>query len=246
MAGDWLKFECNLPEKPETLAITTAMGWEDPDITVGKLMRLFRWFDQHTINGNANGVTAASLDRIIGVSGFAQAVANCGWLVFDSVGVSLQKFDRHNGASAKSRAQTAKRVANHRGKAEDEAPEKHETADDQTSNAATVTKALAREEKRREEKKEKTTPAAFVPPDWIPAETWTAYLAVRKTKRAGKEPSALALIVKDLAKFQAAGYDPVEILETSIKSAWVGVFEPKARYGQHGSGSLGGSNGVAL
>jgi len=35
MAGDWIKFECSLPEKPETLAITVAMGWDDPDLTVG-------------------------------------------------------------------------------------------------------------------------------------------------------------------------------------------------------------------
>lgn len=115
-----------------------------------------------------------------------------------------------------------------------------------TPDNANDNQKTPRGEKSREEKKEKTTPAAFVPPDWIPAETWTAYLAVRKTKRAGQEPSALALIVKDLAKFQAAGHDPVEVLEASIKSSWVGVFEPKARYGQHGSGSLGGSNGVAL
>lgn len=146
MAGDWLKFESNLPEKPETLAITTALGWDDPDLTVGKLMRLFRWFDQHTIDGNAAGVTQTSLDRIIGVSGFANAVANCGWLVFDSAGVTLQKFDRHNGTSAKSRAQTAKRVASHRGKTAGNA---NETPDKQIGNAATVTGALAREEKRR-------------------------------------------------------------------------------------------------
>lgn len=121
MAGEWIKFESNLPEKPETLAITTAMGWDDPDLTVGKLMRLFRWFDQHTVNGNAKSVTAASLDRIIGVAGFSQAVSDAGWLVIDAGGVSLEKFDRHNGQSAKSRSETAKRVANHRAKKASEA-----------------------------------------------------------------------------------------------------------------------------
>lgn len=70
-------------------------------------------------------------------------------------------------------------------------------------------------------------PAAFVPPDWIPPDTWTAYLAVRKAKRAGKDPHALGLIVKDLERFKTMGHDPVAILETSIKSSWVGVFEPK-------------------
>lgn len=144
MAGEWLKFECSLPEKPETLAITVAMGWDDPDLTVGKLMRLFRWFDQQTVDGNAPSVTPALLDRIIGVTGFVQAVADVGWLVINSGGVSLQNFDRHNGATAKSRALTAKRVATHRGNGECNA----------SSNGASVTPALAREEKRREEVKE--------------------------------------------------------------------------------------------
>jgi len=148
VAGEWLKFESNLPDKPETLAITAAMGWDDPDLTVGKLMRVFRWFDQHTVDGNARGVTVALLDRVIGVSGFVQAMSDVHWLVVDKDGLRLQNFDRHNGATAKSRAQTAKRVANHRSNAGGNAD----------SNGATVTPALAREEKRREEKKTPPTP----------------------------------------------------------------------------------------
>jgi hypothetical protein len=137
MAGEWLKFECTLPEKRETLAITVAMGWDDPDLTVGKLMRLFRWFDQQTIDGNAHSVTPALLDRVIGVTGFTEAVAKSGWLTINDSGIALSNFERHNGATAKSRALTAKRVATHRSNAE--------------SNADTVTPPLAREEKRREE-----------------------------------------------------------------------------------------------
>lgn len=149
MAGEWLKFECSLPEKPETLAITVAMGWDDPDLTVGKLMRLFRWFDQQTINGNAHGVTAALLDRLLGVTGFVQAVANTGWLVISSDGLTLHNFDKHNGATAKSRAQTAKRVANHRASG----------PDDPSRNAETVTSPLAREEKKREDEEIQGDPA---------------------------------------------------------------------------------------
>ncbi|MGH8759724.1 MAG: hypothetical protein ACREVW_09470 [Burkholderiales bacterium] len=141
MAGEWLKFECSLPEKPETLGITVAMGWDDPDLTVGKLMRLFRWFDQHTVDGNATSVTPSLLDRIIGVSGFVQAVANAGWVVIDPAGVSLHNFERHNGTTAKSRGLTAKRVANHRAEAVRNA----------AGNDPIVTPPLAREEKKRED-----------------------------------------------------------------------------------------------
>lgn len=141
MAGEWLKFESNLPEKPEVLAITALMGWDDPDLTVGKLMRLFRWFDQHTTDGNASGVTSALLDRVIGVTGFVQAVQKAGWVVVSDDGIALNHFDYHNGASAKTRAQTAKRVGKHRASEPSNAE----------GNAPTVTTALAREEKRREE-----------------------------------------------------------------------------------------------
>lgn len=171
MAGEWLKFESNLPEKPEVLAITAAMGWDDPDLTVGKLMRLFRWFDQHTIDGNASGVTPALLDRVIGVTGFVQAVQKSGWIVVSDAGIALNHFDYHNGASAKTRAQTAKRVANHRAS----------EPSNVDSNGPSVTPALAREEKRREEKKEqpkdkeRSPSGSRLPADWVMPAEWEAY-----------------------------------------------------------------------
>ena len=120
MAGDWLKMEASTPDKPEVLAITASMGWDDPDLTVGKLFRVWRWFDQQTTNGNAFGVTATLLDRIVGVSGFANAMQKVGWLVVSDSGLELPNFDKHNGATAKSRSETAKRVANHRARKGDE------------------------------------------------------------------------------------------------------------------------------
>lgn len=143
--AEWIKFEVNLPEKPETLAITSAMGWDDPDLTVGKLMRMFRWFDQQTTDGNATRVTPALLDRLLGVSGLTMAVASVGWIHVTEAGISLEKFDRHNGNSAKQRALTAQRVAKHKANAVGNAE----------GNAGTVTKtvsdALPRKEKKRKE-----------------------------------------------------------------------------------------------
>lgn len=149
MAGDWLKMDCSTPDKPEVLAITAQMGWDDPDLAVGKLFRVWRWFDQQTTNGNAVGVTAALLDRIAGVAGFAQAMQNVGWLVVSEAGLELPNFEKHNGATAKARAQTAKRVANHRASDEGNAQ----------GNGGRVTSALAREEKRREEEKSSASTA---------------------------------------------------------------------------------------
>lgn len=231
MAGDWLKFESNLPEKPEVLAITSALGGEDPDLTVGRLMRLFRWFDQHTVDGNARGVTCAMLDRVLGVTGLSEAVAKTGWLVVSSEGLTLQKFEKHNGASAKSRAQTAKRVANHRGNARDNADV---SANDETGNGASVTTALAREEKRREEKEIPPKPpkgGALEIPDWIPAQPWADFVAMRKAKgsRSPFTVGAARGILSRLEQMRAGGIDVAEVLNQSVRNGWADVFPPKAR-----------------
>jgi hypothetical protein len=145
MAGDWLKFEINTPEKREVLAITIELGFTDPDLTVGKLLKVWRWFDQQTINGNATNVTPALLDRLLGVSGITQAMANVGWMVIEEGGLTLPNFERHNGRTAKNRVLTAKRVANYKSNARGNDEGNDEGNDD------TVSKALPREEKRRED-----------------------------------------------------------------------------------------------
>lgn len=111
MAIDWLKIEANTLEKPEVLAIAAAMGWDDPDLAVAKMIRLWRWFDQYTTDGNAPSVTFSLLDRVIGVTGFCAAVQSVGWLAISEDGIMLPNFDRHCGTTAKTRAETARRVA---------------------------------------------------------------------------------------------------------------------------------------
>jgi len=148
MAGAWLKMEASTPDKPEVLAITVAMGWDDPDLTVGKLFRAWRWFDEHTISGNATGVTLALLDRIIGAPGFSAAMAKVGWLTVSDEGVTLPNFDRHNGKTAKDRAQTAKRVAAHKAGAPGNADANG------SGNGASVSGALPRKEIKKEGKQQ--------------------------------------------------------------------------------------------
>ena len=153
MAGEWLKMESATPDKPEVLAITAKMGWDDPDLTVGKLFRLWRWFDQQTTDGNARGVTSALLDRQVGASGFVQALADVGWATISTEGVELKNFERHNGKTAKERALTAKRVANHKNNGGGNADGNGD------ANAHTVSGALPRKEKKREEKNTPLPPA---------------------------------------------------------------------------------------
>jgi hypothetical protein len=146
MAGDWIKFETATSDKPEVWAMAQSLGI-DADAVVGKLLRVWAWFDQQTQEGNAVGngasvtssVTKALLDRRVGVSGFCESMILSGWMADDGQSLTLPNFDRHNGKTAKTRAMTAKRVATHKAKS------------NATSVTSSVSGALPREEKRREE-----------------------------------------------------------------------------------------------
>lgn len=132
MAGDWMKVELDLPDKPEVHHIAAVLQL-DPDAVVGKLLRVWAWFDKHTTDGNAHGVTYALLNRITCVSGFGEAMASVGWMNQKDQLLVMPKFDAHTSKSAKKRALTNDRVK-------------------KTRNADSATQALL--EKRREEKKE--------------------------------------------------------------------------------------------
>lgn len=105
MAGDWIKFEHSTPHKPEVFAIADAVGL-DADAVVGKLIRVWIWADQQTYDGSLP-VTASIIDRVAGHSGFADAMRVAGWLGANG----FPNFSRHNGRTAKRRADNAKRVS---------------------------------------------------------------------------------------------------------------------------------------
>lgn len=138
MAGDWIKFEIATPDKPEVWQIAESLQI-DPDAVVGKLLRMWSWFDQQTENSNAPSVSKMLLDRLVGVSGFCNSVISVGWMTDDGTTLSLPHFDRHNGKTAKNRALTAKRVAQHKTKSNAE------------GNEELTLNALPKEEKRRED-----------------------------------------------------------------------------------------------
>ena len=128
MAIPWIKFEVTTSDKMEVGLMADILKI-DPDAVVGKLLRVWAWFDENTIDGNANvtqnalqerykcnasSVAKALLDRRVGVVGFCDAMIQVGWMVEFDGAISLPNFDRHNGESAKKRAEGGKRVEKHR------------------------------------------------------------------------------------------------------------------------------------
>jgi hypothetical protein len=149
LAGDWIKFELATIDKPEVLQMAEILGTTSDDV-VGKLLRVWGWFDQRSINGDAGGVTSVTLmkfiDRHVGSNGFAACMKKVGWLTDDG----LPNFERHNGETAKNRALTNKRMKKMR-------------------NAGVTQEASP--EKRREEKKI-TTP---IPPSGAFGRFWDTW-----------------------------------------------------------------------
>lgn len=216
MAGDWLKFETNTPEKREVLAMTIELGYEDPDLTVGKLIRVWRWFDQHTVNGNAQSVTPALLDRLIGVTGLTKSMANVGWMIVNEDGLVLPNFDRHNGKTAKERVLSAKRQANHKSNAKSNAE----------SNGASVTSPLPREVKRREEIKalaqipKSKKPDGVQKPPEVSDQLWADLKSVWATKKKAITVTALEKVALE-AKKAKVGIDVA--IRLVVENGWQGI-----------------------
>lgn len=162
MAGDWIKMRGNLWDDPRVSRLCDLTEQSEAAV-VGGLYWLWASADQHSADGVMEGLTLRSIDRKTGVPGLGKALAAIGWIEESEQGVRINRFDEHNGASAKKRAQTARRVANHKaGNAqaggEEEAGNAQNDEEGESGNAPSVTPALPREEKRREEVKNPPNP----------------------------------------------------------------------------------------
>lgn len=229
----WLKFDLTTPEKPEVFAITAALGYEDPDLTVGKLLKVWRWFDQHTENGDAPSVTPALLDRLIGVTGMTQAMLDVGWMEEIDGGLRVPHFERHNGASAKKRALNKDRNEKFRNRVNSE--ESRDAKRDAKRDARSVTEASL--EKRREEKRRDTvfdsnTATTAKPkrarsklaepierPGGVSEQVWADFLSHRAAKRA---PVSATVIDGIQREANIAGMTLERALATCCERGWQG------------------------
>lgn len=114
MAGDWIPMRSDLARDPAVIATAERLGL-DPDLVVGKLHKLWAWADEQTIDGvSRSGVTFVWLDRYIGVTDFASALHQVGWLQPTADGFCIPNFEKYMGESAKTRALARRRQARKR------------------------------------------------------------------------------------------------------------------------------------
>jgi hypothetical protein len=155
MAGDWLKVELTLPDKPEVHYIASVLKL-DPDTVIGKLLRVWRWFNENTVDGRAHLATFATVDWLVGVVGFAEAMHFAHWLDQDGKTLTMPAFDKHTSESAKKRAESARRMNKSRGRNGDVA------LSAQQKRNSCATEAQPEKEKRREEERREEMAAAVL------------------------------------------------------------------------------------
>lgn len=178
MAASWIKIEVITPDKPEIYLISEKLNI-DPDMVLGKLIRLWVWADQQIAISNADGVTnkerngygcnasvlnKIAIDRIAFMPGFADALIHAGWLKQDGDLLYFNNFEKHNGKNSKKRALTNDRVNKSR-----DLKRAGNAKDNPKRNADNVTplnqKALPEEEKEEDVKRERDHNARDQPVD---------------------------------------------------------------------------------
>lgn len=160
MSGDWIKMRCDLWDDPRVAALCDKLESNEAAV-VGGLFRLWSIADQHSVDGLLIMMTPTALDRKVGLTGFADALEQIGWLANEPSGLRVTKFDEHNGESAKTRARNAKNQS-HRRTVTDLSPE---------SGDGTVTPRVPTEESESEESETETETetevfAKVIKPNW--------------------------------------------------------------------------------
>jgi len=116
MAGDWIKLEHVTPDKPEVWQIAMVLN-VTPEDALGRLLRVWIWADQQSLDGHVLRIPKTTLDAIARRAGFADAMEAVGWLIDNSDGtISFPNFQNHNGNTAKTRARNTKNQGTKRAK----------------------------------------------------------------------------------------------------------------------------------
>jgi len=106
MAGDWIKMRTNLDTDPAVVRIASGLKTDRYSV-VGRLHKIWSWANEHLTDGQDVPVDAEFLDSLVETPGFSAELRRVGWLSGRDGSLIFPGFDRHNGASAKARAQDA-------------------------------------------------------------------------------------------------------------------------------------------
>ena len=115
MAQPWMKIELPTPDKVEVHQMSEMLNI-DPDCVLGKLVRVWGWFNEHSTDGVEPLSVANQLNTIARNEHFCDAMLEVGWLTINKKTIKIPNFDRHNSKGSKQRTMNARRQEQHRDK----------------------------------------------------------------------------------------------------------------------------------
>lgn len=223
MAGDWIKMRIDLQTHPKVFRMVSALQADRLRI-IGGLHVAWSIFDTHSSDGVLVGYTVDAMDAVVGWPGFTQAMIDVEWAAVGGDGsLVMPRFDEHNGASAKRRANDSERKRNDR---------KNSVRNLSASDADSL---RTREEKRREEKRQDQKHGADAPgkpgkfdpltakPENVSEKAWADWCQHRKEIRKPLTAKSCEQQAKALVGHSA----PDQVLAISIANGWTGIFPDK-------------------
>lgn len=214
MALDWIKIQMSTPDKPEVMRMARKLNISRDDV-LGKLFRLWAWFDSNSVDGVVDGVVSTDVDALVGLDGFASVMGDVGWLKWDDEAetITMPNFDKHNGESAKKRGLKAQRQAKWR---------QNKDADvDKPVDATVSTKASTREEKRREDNNSAKLDFSCWPQE--PSEqVLNDWLKMRKRQKADVSQTVINRLAREFKKAAARGMTVDDCLSECVTRNWRG------------------------
>jgi phage replication O-like protein O len=82
------------------------------------------------------------------------------------------------------------------------------------------------------QKKERQKTINIEIPQWIPLESWTGFVAMRKSIKKPITERGISLLITKLESLKNRGFDIASILDESTMNNWQGIFEPKNGQGE--------------
>lgn len=108
--SDWLKINHSLLRSPKLKKLALLLGVDD-DTALGCAVRWLMFIDEQTTDGNTE-LEPAIIDSVLGREGAAEALMSIGWAVLNmSHCMCATDYEKHCGATAKRRAEDARRKA---------------------------------------------------------------------------------------------------------------------------------------
>lgn len=172
---------------------------------------------------------------------FVESLADDCRLVHPRLEKERSKQDEHR----KERAESGKRGAEKRwgAKMEQSHSKSHDSANssaNSSSNSSAIDLPMANDgsssSSSSSNKKDKSKGSTFVPPLWVDQQLWADFMEMRKAIKKPATDRAQELLVIELKKLMAQGFEQQDILNNSIRNNWQDLYAPKTK-------AANGSNG---